>query len=63
MGRYSKYCVCIYTKDGKLESKRCLSCKGCAKKRMPQDKPACVRGGGSKGKIYYKNKAFVEAFE
>jgi len=63
MGRYSKYCICMYDLDGKLIAKRCLSCKGCAKKHMPKDTPACVRGGGENGHIYYKNQAFIEAFE
>jgi len=62
MGKYSKYCLCIYNDKEELIVKRSMSCKGCAKKRMPRDKPACIRANTSSGKILVYNEPYRQLF-
>lgn len=52
------YCICLYDEEGVFLSKRCFSCKGCAKKRMPRNTPACLRLGGKDGEILSMNAPF-----
>jgi len=62
MGKYAKYCLCIYDDNKELKVKRCMSCKGCAKKRIPRDKPACIRANGASGRVLVYNEAYRQLF-
>ena len=62
MSKYSKYYVCMYDNNKELITSRAMSCKGCAKKRMPKDTPACIRGGSKTGNILVYNEAFKKLF-
>ena len=55
-----KYCYCMYDLDGNFIAKRCFSCKGCCKKRMPKNTPACIRIDHEKGEIVFQNKYFKD---
>ena len=63
MSKYNKYCLCVYNEYKELILKKCMSCKGCSKKRMPRDKPACVRANGASGRVLVYNEEFKQLFD